>query len=116
MKPVLSTKFLSKKAQVKAKVALAAAPALKVGAEAMLEYANRTIPHEEGILQDSGNTNVEGSEAVVYYDTAYAARQHEETSWKHSPGRRAKWLEMSYNERGRAILNLIGLQLRRILG
>ena len=87
------------------------------GAEHILEHANRSVPIEEGTLGrsgfvamrkgtvaktfgDAGNLEVRRTgrvsesgptiTAVVAYDTPYAVRQHEDTSIRHDPGRRAK--------------------------
>ncbi len=67
-------------------------------AEFLLEQANRTVPIEEGTLQRSGGTSQDGLKATVFYDTPYAARQHEEMDYQHDAGRRAKWLELTFKE------------------
>ncbi len=82
-----------------AKLRRACEEALGDAAEHILEEANRTIPIEEGVLTGSGSTDVDGGKASIFYDTPYAARQHEDTSLRHDPGRRAKWLELTLTER-----------------
>ncbi|MHB9054250.1 MAG: hypothetical protein ACYC5F_09760 [Thermoleophilia bacterium] len=67
-------------------------------AEYVLETANRTCPIEEHMLEGSGSVSQDGLTAAVSYDTVYAARQHEETTWRHDAGRRAKWLELTFKE------------------
>ena len=67
-------------------------------AEYILETANRTVPIEEHTLEKSGKTSQEGLNATVYYDTPYAVRQHEELDYRHDEGRRAKWLEKTFEE------------------
>lgn len=76
-------------------------------AEHVLEEANRTVPHEEGILEDSGFTNVDKKQlvATIGYDTPYARRQHEELNYRHADGRRAKWLEKTMQERHDAVMD-----------
>lgn len=88
-----------------ARVRAARKQALTDGAEWLLEEANRTVPIEEGILTGSGSTDIDsdGGIASIFYDTPYAARQHEETGWRHNPGRRAKWLEMTCAEQGSTV-------------
>lgn len=66
--------------------------------EHLLETANRTCPIEESTLIKSGDTSRQGRKGVVYYNTPYAARQHEETALRHNQGRRAKWLELTFKE------------------
>lgn len=85
---------------VKRSVRREAAHGLKLAAEFILEEANRTIPFEEGTLGRSGGTDVDEAKLVAstYYDTKYARRQHEETRYRHDPGRRAKWLELTLRE------------------
>jgi hypothetical protein len=52
----------------------------------------------------------------VFYDTPYAVRQHEDVRLDHDPGRRAKWLERAFIERGRAAVDMIADRVRRALG
>lgn len=69
--------------------------ALRDVAEYVLGESIRQVPLEEGDLQSSGKVSVdEGrSMAAVSYDTPYAIRQHEDLSYKHDAGRKAKYLE-----------------------
>lgn len=78
----------------------AAADGLFEAAEELLEYANRSVPLDEGPLQQSGTASVDRGElvAAVSYNQPYAIAQHERLDFQHSPGRRAKWLELSLNE------------------
>jgi len=76
----------------------AAAGAVADVAEAFLEDANRSVPIEVHDLEASGDVQPEGLYAVVFYDTPYARRQHEELTWQHDAGRRAKWLELTLTE------------------
>lgn len=59
--------------------------------------AQRDAPIEEGTLRGSGATTLErrsdGAVVVVSFSTPYAARQHEELTWRHPMGGRAKYLE-----------------------
>lgn len=103
---------------IKARVAAARGRALQVAGFALLQDANRTVPLEEGPLQNSGKVTMSawnGTEAAVGYDTPYAVRQHEDTRLRHDPGRRAKWLELSLNERREALFTLIGERIRAAL-
>lgn len=74
--------------------------------EALLTEANRTVPIDDAILEGSGfvATDPKRLVSVVAYDTPYAVRQHEDTRLRHRSGRRAKWLERTFRERGRQFL------------
>lgn len=92
----------------------AAASGLSDAAEFLLEEANRTVPIEEGTLARSGTTDVDHGalQAAVAYDTPYAVRQHEDTRLRHNEGRRAKWLESTFKERGRDAIDHVGAKIR----
>ncbi len=64
----------------------------------LLGEANKTVPHEEGTLEKSGDKSRDGLTGCVFYDTPYARRQHEELGYHHNEGRRAKWLELTFQE------------------
>lgn len=69
-------------------------------AEFVLGEANRTVPHREGILQASGDTDVDSANmrATIFYDTPYARRLHEHPEYRFNKGRRGKWLELTLIE------------------
>ena len=73
--------------------------ALKDIAEYVLGESIQQVPHEEGDLQSSGKVSVDegSSRAAVSYDTPYAVRQHEDMTYQHDPGRKAKYLEDPLN-------------------
>lgn len=102
---------------VSERVRRAAAAGLNDAAEHVLEEANRTVPHEEGTLMRSGMATVDENalRAAVAYDTPYAVRQHEETGYRHAEGRRAKWLELTLQERERAIRDYMADQIRKAM-
>ena len=95
--------------EVKQSVRSAAGQALFDAAGYVREQANRTVPHQEGILQGSGGVEVDESAGVaaVYYDTPYAVAQHEQVDYQHSSGRRAKWLELTLQEQQRTVRDLL---------
>jgi len=66
-----------------------------VGAHLMGE-AQREAPVEEGTLRGSMRYDVHetptGVEIEVSANTVYAARQHEEVTWKHPKGGKSKYL------------------------
>ncbi|MFP8960035.1 hypothetical protein ACLIYP_05600 [Streptomyces nanhaiensis] len=101
--------------QVRGEVRQAAGRALYLAAEHVLSVSNDRVPLDEAALQRSGTASVdEGSlRAAVAYDTPYAARQHEELTWRHAPGRRAKYLESSLNDSRDEVRRLVAAQIRR---
>lgn len=103
--------------KVKGNVRKAAAKALRDGAEHLLTEANRTVPLETGDLMRSGAPDVDEQalEATVSYDVPYAVRQHEETTYRHDPGRRAKWLELTLDEQRRRIQSYIEDEIKKAL-
>ena len=90
---------------------------LLTGAEMLLEEADRTVPFEEGILAESGDTDVDKDRQIstTFYDTPYAVKQHEDTRLRHDPGRRAKWLEHALRENAEELLEVMAEDLRRRL-
>lgn len=71
--------------------------ALEVIGNDLAGQAARDAPIEEGTLRGAATVELEvgpqGVEVVVAFPLVYAARQHEETSWKHPVGGKAKYLE-----------------------
>lgn len=101
----------------------AAAEGLFDAVDHLGEEANRTVPIEEEILGGSMVPSVNhpsggGSgrlRGAVSYDTPYARRQHEDLTLRHDEGRRAKWLEQTFRERGQASLEYVAAQIRQVL-
>lgn len=83
--------------------------------EHLLGASRQRVPLEEGTLERSGVASTDGLEGAVSYDTVYAVRQHEELTWRHDPGRTAKYLEGPAMEEQGAMLDLIAAQVRRAL-
>jgi hypothetical protein len=54
------------------------------------------VPFDQADLSNSAEAHVTegtgGVEGTVTYDTPYAARQHEEHTWQHDPGRTSNYL------------------------
>lgn len=94
---------------------------LAKAAEHLLTEATKTVPIEEGILSGDGQVSVDAGQmaATVYYDGAsnpYAVRQHEELSFRHDPGRRAKWLELASQEEEGTMQQIIADEVRKAHG
>ncbi|WP_206309968.1 minor capsid protein [Streptomyces sp. A0592] len=83
--------------------------------EHVLGESNKTVPLREGTLERSGRVVRDGLNGQVQYDTVYARRQHEELTWKHLPGRRAKYLELALLESAAAVRELMRVSLWRWL-
>lgn len=103
--------------RVSADVRRATVEGLSDAAEFILEEANRDVPHDEGTLMRSGTTSVDESkvEAAVSYDTPYAVRLHEHPEYRFQKGRKGKWLEDTFKERGRAAQDYIADKIRNAL-
>lgn len=86
---------------------------LQRGLEHVLAESNKIVPLDEGTLERSGRVVRNGLEGAVTYDTVYARRQHEELTWKHLPGRSAKYLEIPMNRERDVVLRLMAVSLRR---
>ena len=105
-------------AEITADGRAAAAEAIKKGLEHLLEESNRVIPHDEGVMQDSGSVDFNSSElaGTVFYDTPYAVRQHEDATLSHKNGRKHHFLEESFNDQSAALLKFIQEELEAALG
>jgi len=82
-----------------------------------LAESNKMIPLEEGTLMRSGTTSLDEATltGTISYDTPYAVRQHEELTWRHAPGRQAKYLETAVNATRQECLRIMQSELRRWL-
>lgn len=83
--------------------------------EHTLGKAKELVPLEEGTLERTGRVDVDGLNGAISFDTVYAVRQHEELTWKHLPGRQAKYLEQPMNTEREVMLQLMAVPLRRWL-
>lgn len=93
----------------------ATADALSDVTEFLLEEANRTVPIEEGTLARSGVATVDRQNlrGVVSYDTPYAVAQHEHEEYQHDPGRRARWLMLTFREQSARVLGYLADGVKR---
>lgn len=69
--------------------------------EFILQESNKIVPHDEGILEVSGNISWEqtptGFSAAVFYDTPYAIKVHEHPEYNFQNNREGKYLEKTVN-------------------
>lgn len=92
-----------------------AAEGLRRGLEHTLAVSNSRVPLDEGTLMRTGRVDMDKLGGSISYDTVYAARQHEELTWKHAPGRQAKYLESAMNDTSDEVLAMMAVSLRRWL-
>lgn len=104
-------------AQVEAKAKQGLVSGLTMATEHLLAEAKAIVPLEEGTLERSGVASVDRSSmtGAVSFDTVYAVRQHEELTWKHLPGRQAKYLETPAHTERETMQALIAAGVRRAL-
>lgn len=88
-----------------------------LAAEHVLGVSRQRVPLDEATLERSGQTSVDDADitAAVSYDTPYAVRQHEDMTYRHLPGRQAKYLETTVLESGPVVEQIIAAQVRRAL-
>lgn len=101
--------------EVMAAIEEATARGLQAGADLLLDESNRLAPIETGDLIRSGNTAVDNEEAAVGYNTPYAARQHEDLSYRHDSGREAKFLEKALHRNADRIIDAVADEIREHL-
>ncbi len=93
---------------------VAARHGVELALEHTLAVSKTLVPLEEGTLERSGKVTMgAGAEGAISYDTVYARRQHEELTWKHAPGRQAKYLEQPMNTEAATMLAIIAATVRR---
>ena len=59
----------------------------------ILLVSTEKVPHDTGLLQNSGKVEPLGEDAIVGYNKVYAARLHEHPEYRFQNGRTGKWLE-----------------------
>lgn len=103
-----AAKQLAKKAGMKA---------LREGAESILTESINETPVLSGTLRRSGTVTDAPREDSVYisYNTPYARRQHEELSYRHPGGGKAKYLEDPFNRLKDKVMKLARLRVKKAL-
>lgn len=70
--------------------------AVREAGEDLARESGARVPYDQGDLDRSRKvttgTDAGAAVAHVSYDTVYAARQHEEHTWRHDPGRTSDYL------------------------
>lgn len=100
---------------VSKKIDAATVRGLWLAALHLLGEAQAIVPIEEATLERSGAASVDASKlmSAVSFDTVYAVRQHEELTWRHDPGRQAKYLEAPMHVQQAIMLAIIASAIRR---
>lgn len=102
----ITSNWLGKEAL--ARTARAELNGVRLAADALLEKTDARVPILSHDLVDSGGTDDDGNKtAVVYYDTPYAIRQHEDLSYHHRDGRTAKYVEGPLNENRKQLQEIV---------
>lgn len=90
-----------------------------LAAEHVLGEARKIVPHDEGTLERSGRASNEktrtGARASVSFDTPYAVVNHEDLSFRHKKGRKAKYLETPLNKNKGTIREIVAAAIRKQL-
>lgn len=80
-------------------------------AEYLLGESRAIVPIEEATLERSGAASsvqdANGTTFAVSYDTPYAVIQHEALDFQHDAGRKAKYLESTFNSKHDKALQVI---------
>jgi hypothetical protein len=108
-----------------ARMEAGAVKGLGIALERLIQVSREQVPHEEGSLERSATPGGEGRGGVaideanlrgaVSYDTPYAVIQHEDLTFRHDAGRKAKYLEDPFEAEQQTMLELIAAQIRRSL-
>lgn len=78
----------------------------KKAADFILREANKTVPHDVGDLERSGKVVLHEDGAAIQYDSPYALKQHESRKYKHQGAGRAKWLQLTLQEKAKDTLEI----------
>jgi len=62
-------------------------------ADEVLRLSQFEVPHDTGLLQNSGHVEPNGDDYIVGYNKVYAARLHEHPEYHFQKGRKGKYLE-----------------------
>jgi len=95
--------------------------ALGRAAEYVLQESNKYVPHDDGDLERSGNTDVEQHQGFggtktsssVFYDTPYAIKMHEHPEYNFQGGRKGKYLDKTINETKEEVKRYLAEAYRR---
>lgn len=107
----------SKWVNMSPKVRSATREAMVDALEYLKDEANKRVPHDEGILEASGDYTIDSAKAegVVFYDTPYAVRLHEHPEYNFQKGREGKWLENTFKLKGDKVKQYMAKKINEAL-
>lgn len=83
-------------------------------ADEVLRLSQFEVPHDTGLLQNSGHVEDVGEdEAIVGYNKVYAARLHEHPEYRFQGGRKGKYLEDPIKNNIGVFTNFFGEVIRQ---
>ncbi len=90
---------------------------LQLAAEHLLQVSATLVPHEEGELERSGDTDEDEDKGMVsvFYDRSYSVIQHEMEDFKHDEGRSWKYLEIPMHTEKETMLELIASVTKEVV-
>lgn len=104
---------------VMSKLQAAALDGMTDAMQHLLQEARTQTPIEEGTLERGGTATVDAQgdtiRGAVAFHGPYAARQHEEMTWRHDSGRKAKYLEDPMHTEASVMGDLVAARMRDAL-
>lgn len=86
--------FVNKSRKLNGRVENKILGAVTAVGDEVLRLSQFEVPHDTGLLQNSGHVENDGNDgAIVGYNKVYAARLHEHPEYKFQGGRKGKYLE-----------------------
>lgn len=85
--------------------------------EFLKDESNKRVPHDEGILEASGDLMIDSdkAEGIIFYDTPYAIRLHEHPEYHFQKGREGKWLKNTFDIHGDKAIRYIQKRIKETL-
>ena len=114
----MANQFVWNGAAVQSVVTNAIMEAVESARDELLRKANETIPIDTGMMLQSGQVDVDRDRlhAEISYSTPYVIRQHEDTTLRHTNGRRARWLELTAIEEAPRLGQWVARQVKVAFG
>lgn len=84
-------------------------------ADEVLRLSQSEVPHDIGLLQNSGHVEPESGGHVVGYNKVYAARLHEHPEYRFQKGRKGKFLEDPIKYNLSRLVEFVAREIRAIL-
>lgn len=104
-----TTNFINGVTNLINKIEAGAKEAKQIVADEILRLSQFEVPHDTGLLQNSGHVEPEGNDYLVGYNKVYAARLHEHPEYKFQKGRKGKYLEDPIKNNSKLFLEKYGV-------